>query len=667
MCIRDSINAEYGEGCPLRAMVRHPDIPAVAEVVQWERNPRGSYTKKRVPVTTTEAADAPMPEIAGPPAAPRPPVRSPWLLVIPPWDERMVDTFGKVETFTKNLVLAGMAVSVLLTFFISIMIGVGLNVAVTESSAGDSEFNALKYVAGSWGVASVLGIIRWFFKFFCHPRMYGIYAFCTYVILMGVIFGEIFDPHYNPANGNEASTAAEQIKRILENTLPYSDPANSATILQPFSMSFYDMVSAADIYNWLLGPVYGFVTAPKTNEALDGNLNVPTEIVNRTGGFAIWNVLNCELRQVRVEFSETNLQSVGICAYGEAAPCTTLAPGIKYTKAIKSIDAATLDTSVRYYTNGSQTLPIETYVDNKYLNSRDHSIDASTFNGFYQKYPGKSGQRSVGKAHTGVWVAGQFTDAEYQEQVQFMIDNQWIDTQTALVQLGCAVEVPNNNLLMIVHYSVEFTNTGLLKPLPVDISTQFISKPGYNTVDPILLMAWYYMIEELQDAVVLGARRYLWGSGISNLIDAAVIFLAIGTMFQYMVQDRYQQSDFEQHFWTQGSRADAFQRWCGFLCFFIFVKGLKFTANIPVMRTVGDTMGAAKWEVTLFLGVLALVILSFALTFNCVYGLQLLEYSTVGVTFLTLVRGMVGDLDYGAIYQADYQLGPFLYLSLIHI
>lgn len=66
-----------------------------------------------------------------------------------------------------------------------------------------------------------------------------------------------------------------QVRNVLENTLPFNDPSSGqifgGSYLQPFDLSFFGMVSAGDYYNWLLGPVRGFV--------LNGNL--PYQIVDK--------------------------------------------------------------------------------------------------------------------------------------------------------------------------------------------------------------------------------------------------------------------------------------------------------------------------------------------------------------------------------------------------
>lgn len=169
--------------------------------------------------------DQPPPRKAGPMFIPKTNDGKPnrhrlWLAVIPPWEPEMIELFKKKEMFSKMRVLIGLAASTGITLFISLMLGVGLNqeIAGTNGEFSDpyygEKWNAINICVGSFGVAFAMGLIRWFVKFFCHRRTYGIYAFWVYVLLCVFTFSRIFEPYYSPGNGDAASQAGLQVKRL---------------------------------------------------------------------------------------------------------------------------------------------------------------------------------------------------------------------------------------------------------------------------------------------------------------------------------------------------------------------------------------------------------------------------------------------------------------------
>lgn len=91
-------------------------------------------------------------------------------------------------------------------------------------------------------------------------------------------------------------------------------------------------------------------------------------------------------------------------------------------------------------------------------------------------------------------------------------------------------------------------------------------------VDPILIWAWYYFIEELQDFITLGAKRYMWDSGSKNLMDWASIIAALGTITEFIVALKFYKAPYSQHFWTSAWYAQQYQNWAGFMCFFMIMK-----------------------------------------------------------------------------------------------
>jgi len=575
----------------------------------------------------------------------------------------------------KQLVIA-FVLATCFSLLLAVIVGVAFNVSAFDKSSGVSgdgniaDCNLITIMCASWSVAWVISILRFFVRYFCHPRLYGIYVFAMYWIMGGMVFARLYEPYYHPGTMSITTQATRQILNLAGNTLPWNDSRDATALLQTTELTWIDAVSAADFYNWLKQPMRYVVTGMRQNyedPKAGGNLDyIPTLISNRTGGYAVWHMVACELRQVRtlMEPLEKPVVSTSVCAPGYNAPCSVKQPQYTFNKGVPVFENDKQDKTVRYRHINGVYQPMETYLDNKFTTVWGVERDAKEYAGFYYNYPGKSGQRCVGHNRTGVWVGDAVTPAHYLDDVAFMEKYRWIDEGTALVQMSCVAEVPTQNLLLYFLYSAEFTSAGLMRPSFPYIGTSFINlkfTPD-DKVDVIALFAWYYFIEELQDLFGRGWRKYLGSTGMTNFIDNVTVIMCLTTLGLFYDSVGWLKGFNNNHFYSQMATAQYFQWFAGWLMFFVVIKGTKFARNIPVMRTCGDTMSACKIELLLFTVMLLLLLLAFAFIFNSVFSTRVDDYATLGRSLMSLFRGMVGDMDYDDIYFNEPVMGPFLYM-----
>lgn len=88
-----------------------------------------------------------------------------------------------------------------------------------------------------------------------------------------------------------------------------------------------------------------------------------------------------------------------------------------------------------------------------------------------------------------------------------------------------------------VFYSVEFQNSGRVKPLEPRFTVGYYRLSDQNTIDVVLLVALYFLAEELQDMIMLSFKTYFVSCGWLNLIDWFCIlsaFLMEVAYYQYI-------------------------------------------------------------------------------------------------------------------------------------
>jgi len=98
-----------------------------------------------------------------------------------------------------------------------------------------------------------------------------------------------------------------------------------------------------------------------------------------------------------------------------------------------------------------------------------------------------------------------------------------------------------------------------------------------------------------------------------------------------------------------------------------FLRGLKllrippFTG--PVTQSIMDSVKART--VLVFLTLFVLIIFSYSLAFSLAFGAELYDYRNIGSSFITLIRMAFGDINYDELEQANYVLGPILFITFV--
>eukprot|EP00656_Telonema_subtile_P000605 TRINITY_DN10274_c0_g1_i3.p1 TRINITY_DN10274_c0_g1~~TRINITY_DN10274_c0_g1_i3.p1 ORF type:complete len:430 (+),score=72.38 TRINITY_DN10274_c0_g1_i3:1010-2299(+) len=284
---------------------------------------------------------------------------------------------------------------------------------------------------------------------------------------------------------------------------------------------------------------------------------------------------------------------------------------------------------------------------------------------------------------SGTWFPEHIRNAtaarsNYDREIDMLETNQWLDDQSALVQLSCLVWSTNSQTQAHVTHSVELFNTGYVRPkeTKVTVSPFPVNIPTRPSL--ALLMSLYFFCEELQDLICHGGKAYFVTSGWLNLFDLmSVVALLLVFVFDYyyysVLPDPNPDNNYNKDFHTDvfSTMADVQAAWqllVGLSVFALILKGLKFTNNVPVMSSIGNTFSRTILEVGLFMLVMGALLFGFAVLFHMVFAVAPGDsFTGLGVSLFSLFRGLLGDLNVDDMMSSQPIFGPMFYVIYVTV
>jgi len=97
----------------------------------------------------------------------------------------------------------------------------------------------------------------------------------------------------------------------------------------------------------------------------------------------------------------------------------------------------------------------------------------------------------------------------------------------------------------------------------------------------------------------------------------------------------------------------------------MWFKILKYVSITRRLKRIAKALGKAAPDVVAFLFVFCILFIGFGIPGYLLFGNDVANFSSVGITFMTLFRMMLGDWDYGSIAAASPILGPIWFILWI--
>merc|ERR1712086_592311 len=100
----------------------------------------------------------------------------------------------------------------------------------------------------------------------------------------------------------------------------------------------------------------------------------------------------------------------------------------------------------------------------------------------------------------------------------------------------------------------------------------------------------------------------------------------------------------------------------GIALFLVTFKVMKYTKKIPIMCIIHNTFADTVWRITIFLALMCLIFVAFAMMFMNMYSLKMAEFGTFRQSVLGMFQLMNGDLDVDALITQRPIAGPAIYI-----
>jgi len=275
-----------------------------------------------------------------------------------------------------------------------------------------------------------------------------------------------------------------------------------------------------------------------------------------------------------------------------------------------------------------------------------------------------------------VYIDPHQSRSDAQATADRLVSNRYVDRQTNVVFIDLSLY--NYFLLSTVwvRYTAEFDASGGVTCSFEAVPVQLYWKPStyqYKLTFSILVGLGYGYF-----ALLLAFKFYK--EGISATLEKPITWTQLLNIFFYVIQRVYQyeaanivssEVDFLSAVFTdyrpvvRAMRlAITFESLNTFLNWF---KLVGYLARYPVFALMTQTLVHSIDELSAFGVVFFVVMYGFAQAHAMYFGQVLKNYSTVGDSFYTLFRAMLGDFNFNETYQVNYIIGPLFFCLFVGI
>lgn len=268
--------------------------------------------------------------------------------------------------------------------------------------------------------------------------------------------------------------------------------------------------------------------------------------------------------------------------------------------------------------------------------------------------------------------------------------SRWIDGRTSLVHLTCKFINHNINMNATVRYGIEFVNSGVARPQPPFITVnrargENFGAPQFDEIQTVLIFGlWAFTSELLMDTYDDNLPDHHFGHGISRTgwkwylptlpFLTMSLFTDLATMVVSMVAYYWLQAtrwyrpspahrEFEPCIFSEADSYNNLQFTYGLLTLFFSLRVVFMCDSVPHLNVIGRTLAKSFQAFVMFIIVFTIIMLGFSVFFFMIYTSQIQEFHSVGASFFTLFRGMLGDIPLDEMVAARPMITPFVFTA----
>ncbi|XP_057670918.1 polycystin-2 isoform X2 [Diorhabda carinulata] len=268
---------------------------------------------------------------------------------------------------------------------------------------------------------------------------------------------------------------------------------------------------------------------------------------------------------------------------------------------------------------------------------------------------------------------------ETQTEIQMLKENLWVTRGTRAIFVDLSVYNGNLNVFGTVKLIFEYPTAGGVIP-SADIQAVKLLR-FHSTWDWVGLVCevccyafmLYYILEEIREIMYFGLRyfRRFW-----NYIDLSIIALLVtGLIMSLFIMlevppaikkikknpKEYGNLEYVSQLYIRRNNVIAVA------LYLIYLKAFKFLNFNRTMGQLNNTLNKCALDILGFSMMFFIVFFAYSELGYLLFGNQVENFSTFGISMLTLLRAVLGDFNYEQISDANRILAPMYFISYIFL
>lgn len=278
----------------------------------------------------------------------------------------------------------------------------------------------------------------------------------------------------------------------------------------------------------------------------------------------------------------------------------------------------------------------------------------------------------------GGYVAVLGTDIENATSVlQYLIDNTWLDEYTRAIFVEFTVYNANLNLFCIVNVMLETSAVGAFQPRAELHNVRLYQGTGglqYFVMGSEIIYFLFIIYYMVLQGRLMKEQRWAYFKSKCNLLDLAIIVLSWSALCMFINRTILGNRDVEYYqnhrdqfasFYETATADSALGYIIAFLVLLATVKMWHLMRLNPKLNMITATLRRAWTDISGFINVIVIMLLSYTIATNLMFGWKLYSYRSLQEAALTMVSLQLGFFNYQEVLDYNPVLGAFMIGSCI--
>jgi len=299
-----------------------------------------------------------------------------------------------------------------------------------------------------------------------------------------------------------------------------------------------------------------------------------------------------------------------------------------------------------------------TYTNGEYVTLAGRNVTAMSF-------------RSGG-ANPTWYPGGGYTDltqpanaTKYKEHLAKMQADDWIDTNTRILIVELLIFIDDTNYWAMTTFLIQLKANGAVVPDQMKVQLGRIPTwytggryccgyEGNYKVYGLFVFFVYFAVRETRSCMRRGFYKYIQNKW--RLFDSVnYVMLLINIIFNWVAE----------YYWPGDPSLNAEVFALNIILAFLHL--LEYVSFDPRLYRIVNTFSRCWSDLIVFNGIFLVLIIGFAEAFMLVFSLSDDNFGSLTESIFSLCRGIIGDLDAGALLEADYTSGVLFFLLYVSV